>query len=95
MIVVILLAVGLFLFLVKPGDKPTNSTDAKAWVETIMSQENIVESSIGFAIACLTLIGYLALISYTVNIQKRLNKHYLYSIFHLGLWVVWIPYWNY
>jgi len=65
LIVVIFLAVGLFLFFVKPGDKPTNTTNAAAWAEKILSEGNVGEASISFAISCLTVLGYVVWITYT------------------------------
>jgi len=65
LIVVIFLAVGLFLFFVPPGDKPTNTENAKEWAEKILESQNIGEASISFAIACLTVIGYVFWIIYT------------------------------
>jgi len=64
-IVVILLVIGLVVFLVKPGDRPTNTTEAAQWVQNFLKQSNLVETSISFAIAGLTVIGYLIWITYT------------------------------
>jgi LMBR1 domain-containing protein 1 len=65
LIVVIFLAVGLFLFFVKPGDKPTSPGNATDWAKNIIDSQNVPEASISFAIACLTVLGYLSWITYT------------------------------
>jgi len=64
-IVIILLVVGLFMFLVKPSDKPTNTEEAKEWAKKIATDGNIAESAISFSIASLTVLGYVCWITYT------------------------------
>jgi LMBR1 domain-containing protein 1 len=64
-IMIILLVIGFILFLVKPGDKPTNTQNAKEWVQNLIKNQNIAELALSFSIACLTLIGYLCWITYT------------------------------
>jgi len=64
-IITILMVVGLILYFVKPGDKPTSGENAKQWVTALAAKENIGEAAIGFAISVLTLIGYLSWLTYT------------------------------
>jgi len=65
LLVIIFLAIGLFLFFVKPGDKPAQGQNTQQWVTKIVSNQNVGEASISFAIASLTVIGYVWWISYT------------------------------
>eukprot|EP01117_Protostelium_nocturnum_P002843 TRINITY_DN13763_c0_g1_i1.p1 TRINITY_DN13763_c0_g1~~TRINITY_DN13763_c0_g1_i1.p1 ORF type:complete len:531 (+),score=185.67 TRINITY_DN13763_c0_g1_i1:87-1679(+) len=64
-IIVILFVVGLILYTVNPGDKPTSITNTKDWLKHIVNDTNIFESGISFAIACLTTVGFISWISYT------------------------------
>jgi len=64
-IVSILLIIGLVLYFVKPGDKPTSTANTKDWAEHLVSQENFAEGAISFAIACLSIIGFICWIVYT------------------------------
>jgi len=64
LIVVIFLSVGIFLSLVKPGDAPSIG-NAKEWAQNIIDSQNVPESSISFAISCLTVVGYVCWITYT------------------------------
>jgi len=50
---------------VKPGDPPTSTSNAKDWALKIIGETNVGEAAISFAIACLTVIGYVCWITYT------------------------------
>jgi len=64
-IVAIMLVIGLVLYFVKPGDKPTSTANTKDWAAHLLEQENFAEAAISFAIACLSIIGYVSWIIYT------------------------------
>jgi len=64
-IVVVILIVGLILYFVNPSEKPTSTTAAKEWAANLLSEDNVAEAAISFAIACLTLIGYVIWLTYT------------------------------
>jgi hypothetical protein len=78
-IVVIILVVGLILYFVKPENKPTSTSNAEQWAKNIIGQENFAEAAISFAIACMTLLGYLIWIVYTVRISS-LTRYWSYSV---------------
>jgi len=62
LIIIILFIIGLFL---KPGDKPSNNTNAKEWATSLLDTQNYGESAITFVLACLTILGFLIWITYT------------------------------
>jgi len=60
-IMIVLLVIGLFVGV----PKNTNSGSAKEWIDVIIDKNSKGEHAIVFAIACLTIIGYVIWISYT------------------------------
>jgi LMBR1 domain-containing protein 1 len=60
LIMVVLLVIGLFV-----GAPKNKHDNAKDWVDVIVDTNNKGEHAIVFAIACLTIIGYLIWVSYT------------------------------
>jgi len=65
LIVIVLFVIGFFLYFVKPGDKPTSTANAKAWVTGLMDDENIGDAAMAFSTAGMTVIGYVAFLIYT------------------------------
>jgi len=59
-ILVVLFVIGIFI---KPGTP--DAKNANEWFEYIVDKQDSGDRSIGFAIACLTILGYLILITYT------------------------------
>jgi len=60
--VIILFIIGL---VVKPGIKPDADSDLKEWAKDLFDTANRGEGAISFVIACLTLLGYLAWMTFT------------------------------
>ncbi|EGG17676.1 LMBR1-like conserved region-containing protein [Cavenderia fasciculata] len=60
---VVLLIVGAFI---RPGSsKPVDNQNVKDWIQDEIMNQNAAEASLMFAIACLTLLGFIVWISYT------------------------------
>ncbi|KAM9969304.1 hypothetical protein ACTFIR_001133 [Dictyostelium discoideum] len=59
---IILLVVGAF---VRPGSKPIDDQNVKDWINDEVLNQNAVESSVLFAISCLTVLGFLVFAVYT------------------------------
>ncbi|KAK5578392.1 hypothetical protein RB653_008062 [Dictyostelium firmibasis] len=59
---IILLVVGAF---VRPGSKPIDNEDVKNWINDEVLNQNAIESSVLFAISCLTVLGFLVFGIYT------------------------------
>ncbi|EFA86778.1 LMBR1-like conserved region-containing protein [Heterostelium album PN500] len=71
---VVLLVVGAFI---RPGSsKPVDNQNIKDWIEQELANQNAAEGSLMFAIACLTLLGFVVWICYTA---------YGFSAFPIGL----------
>jgi len=64
-IIVVLLLVGLFLTFAKPSDKPLTNQNAIEWAKDLVGGQNMVEAAISFAVACLTVVGFVIWLTYT------------------------------
>ncbi|KAM9988463.1 hypothetical protein ACTFIZ_012200 [Dictyostelium cf. discoideum] len=59
---IILLVVGAFI---RPGSKPIDNENVKNWINDEVLNQNAIESSVLFAISCLTVLGFLVFAIYT------------------------------
>lgn len=87
-IVVVLLVIGLIIFFTDKSKPPSdvNSENGKKWIEQIASknESNALETSISFAVAALTLLGYVVWLTYTAYGLSALPIRLIRGRKHLG-----------